>query len=289
MARIEGGPTPKLTSSTSSTQAADNAGTPASPAARVLQDPLFQRFAGATPTASPETVRDSRRVAQLSIHDEMRLIREASQKAQAKRGLSEEGGAAGAAAGAAPAADAGFPYPEGFQKVNADQLRRIMPNASEANVQRYLEPLNQAMAQHDINTPARQQAFLAQVAHESGQLNFSEEIASGRAYEGRRDLGNTQRGDGERYKGRGLIQLTGRANYAEMSEAFGRDLVGNPKQVADDPFLSARVAAHFFQSRGLNELADQRDFLAVTKRINGGTNGLRDREEFYEQAQSVIT
>lgn len=239
-------------------------------------------------------MRGSRKMAQMNIQEEMRLLRETRHTegpckiapgswADRMTSPTSAGGAA-----ATQAAAPGFAYPEGFPKVSADQLRRIMPAATEENVQKYLEPLNQAMAQHDINTPARQQAFLAQVAHESAQLNYSEEIASGRAYEGRRDLGNTQPGDGVRFKGRGLIQLTGRANYAEMSERFGRDLVGNPEQVANDPMLSARVAAHFFQSRGLNELADSRDFLAVTRRINGGTNGLRDRQEFYATAREVI-
>ena len=93
-----------------------------------------------------------------------------------------------------------------------DQLRRIMPLAGK-RAPLYAVPLSDAMAEYGIDTPARQAGFLAQIAHESGSLVYVEEIASGAAYEGRADLGNTEPGDGERYKGRGILQITGRANY----------------------------------------------------------------------------
>src|SRR5690606_11129687 len=131
-----------------------------------------------------------------------------------------------------------------------------------------------------INTKQRQAMFLAQLGHESGGLRYMEEIASGAAYEGRRDLGNTQPGDGTRYKGRGPIQLTGRANYREAGRALGLDLEGNPQQ-ASSPEVGFRVAAWYWNSRGLNQHADAGNFREVTRRINGGYNGLADREAYY--------
>src|SRR5207342_2210749 len=103
---------------------------------------------------------------------------------------------------------------------------------SDEKARHYLPYLNAAMAEAKINTPARKAAFLAQLAHESGELRYMEEIADGSAYEGRRDLGNTHPGDGRRFKGRGPIQLTGRANYERFGELLGVDLVNDPDQAA---------------------------------------------------------
>src|SRR5512134_1807593 len=106
--------------------------------------------------------------------------------------------------------------PAGFTR---EKLWAIMIEAVEAQLDRYFEPLAEAMPANDINTPLRIAHFLAQLGHESGDLRYSEELASGIAYEGRLDLGNTQPGDGMRFKGRGLIQLTGRANYTRYGQA----------------------------------------------------------------------
>ncbi len=171
--------------------------------------------------------------------------------------------------------------------VSQAELQRIMPNLSSADAQRYLPHLNRAMAEANITTPARQSAFLAQLAHESGQLRYMEEIASGSAYEGRRDLGNTQPGDGVRYKGRGPIQLTGRANYRAAGQALGIDLEGNPQR-AKDPDVAFRIAAWYWSSRNLNQYADAGNFSAITYRINGGYNGAADRNAYYRVAQSVL-
>lgn len=178
-------------------------------------------------------------------------------------------------------------YPAGYEPLSAERLRAIMPGAKQSDINEYLGPLNAAMAQYGINTPARQAAFLAQIAVESGQLKYRFELASGDDYEGRTTLGNTQPGDGRRYKGRGLIQLTGRSNYRRVGQALGLPLEDNP-DLATLPENSARIAAYFFQSRGLNALADRGDFREITRRVNGGFRGLERRTEYYERGLSVL-
>ena len=157
--------------------------------------------------------------------------------------------------------------------------------------QRFTEPLVAAMAEFDINTPARQAAFLAQIGHESGGLHWTTEIwgptGAQRGYEGRRDLGNTVPGDGFRFRGRGLIQTTGRDNYKRTGEALGVDLIADPERLAE-PVLAARSAAWFWKDKGLNELADKGDFLAITKRINGGYNGLSERQMLWADAKAAL-
>jgi predicted chitinase len=179
------------------------------------------------------------------------------------------------------------PKPGNGKGVTVEQLRKIMPALSQAKAEQYLPHLNRAMQEANITTKPRQAAFLAQLAHESGQFRYMEEIASGAAYEGRRDLGNTQPGDGKRFKGRGPIQLTGRANYTAASKALGIDLVNNPKRAAD-PDVGFRTAAWFWNTRNLNQYADAGNFREVTRRINGGYNGLADREAFYRRALNVL-
>ncbi len=160
--------------------------------------------------------------------------------------------------------------------VTAAQLIGCMPGLSSTKANTVLPYLNSAQVEAQINTCDRTAAWLAQLGHESGSLLYMEEIASGAAYEGRRDLGNTQRGDGVKFKGRGPIQLTGRANYAAAGAALGLDLINNPKQVATYP-IGFRTSAWFWKSKGLNALADAGNFAGITKIINGGTNGASDR------------
>ena len=149
-----------------------------------------------------------------------------------------------------------------------------------------------AMDGFKINTPARQAAFLAQVGHESGGLHWVSEIwgptIAQSHYEGRADLGNTEPGDGFKFRGRGLIQTTGRANYQATGDVLGVDLVSNPEQLAE-PELAARSAAWFWWAHGLNELADAGDFMLITRKINGGTNGMDDRNALWEAAKAVLT
>ncbi|OEZ91450.1 glycoside hydrolase family 19 protein [Duganella phyllosphaerae] len=167
-----------------------------------------------------------------------------------------------------------------------DQLIKIMPYAR-SRAAAFLAPLNTAMAEFGITTPARQASFLAQVGHESGQLQYVRELASGVAYEGRKDLGNAVAGDGIRFKGRGLIQVTGRANYKACGSALGLDLIAHP-ELLEQPVNACRSAGWFWKTRGLNELADAGDQVRVTRRINGGTNGLADRLALFEVAARVL-
>lgn len=170
-----------------------------------------------------------------------------------------------------------------------DELREIMPYAKQ-RADLFAVPLSDAMAEFGIDTPARQAAFVAQVGHESGSLRYVEELASGDAYEGRHDLGNTQPGDGRRFKGRGLIQITGRTNYGACSQALLGDenaLLDDPARLCD-PALAARSAAWFWQKHNLNALADSGDFKTITKRINGGLNGYDDRLAFWDRAKTAM-
>ncbi|MDO9235962.1 MAG: glycoside hydrolase family 19 protein [Aquabacterium sp.] len=155
----------------------------------------------------------------------------------------------------------------------------------------WLPYIEAAMSEFGIDTPARKAAFLPHIGHESGGLHWVTEIwgptpAQAR-YEGRKDLGNVQAGDGYKFKGRGLIQTTGRANYAATGAALGIDLLRHPEQLAE-PELAARSAAWYWQSRGLNALADVGDFRRITLRINGGTNGMADRLALYAAAKEVF-
>jgi predicted chitinase len=171
--------------------------------------------------------------------------------------------------------------------ITIEVLRAVMPTLAEGKAQEYLPLLNSAMAEAQINTPQRQAAFLAQIAHESGELKYFEEIASGKAYEGRKDLGNTEPGDGRRYKGRGPIQLTGRANYRKAGGALGLPLEADPP-LAARPDVGFRTAGWFWNSRDLNRFADSGDFREITRRINGGTRGLEARERYYAKAKEAL-
>jgi putative chitinase len=167
--------------------------------------------------------------------------------------------------------------------ITLTQLQTVMPFAHAAAA-KFLDPLNAAMDEFDINTPERVAAFLAQLAHESGQFRYVEELATGQAYEFRADLGNTQPGDGRRFKGRGLIQITGRSNYVACMLALDIDCVTNPELLCE-PVNACRSAAWFWKSHGLNELADAGNFERITRRINGGINGQADRLALWEVAK----
>ena len=167
------------------------------------------------------------------------------------------------------------------------QLLAIMPLAR-LRAAGFLAPLNATMLEFGITTPARQASFLSQVGHESGQLRYVRELASGQAYEGRGDLGNTQRGDGVRFRGRGLLQVTGRANYAACGKALGLDLLSQP-ELLEQTVNACRSAGWFWRTKGLNTLADAGDQERLTRRINGGVNGLAERLALYREARKVLS
>ena len=160
-----------------------------------------------------------------------------------------------------------------------EKLAGIMIHASAATITRYYDVLTTRMAGHGITTPLRMAHFLAQLGHESAEFRFVEEIASGEAYEGRANLGNTEAGDGKRFKGRGLIQITGRANYTAYGKSRGSDYTTDATAtlLATDPNLAADASCWFWETKGLNQLADLDIVEAVTYRVNGGYNGLADR------------
>lgn len=167
------------------------------------------------------------------------------------------------------------------------QFKACFPHATKENLEKFFIPLTNAMRKYEIDTPRRQAAFLAQLAHESGSLRYVKEIASGEAYEGRKDLGNTIPGDGVRFKGRGLIQITGRNNYKEVSEALEYDFIADPEAL-EKPGSASYSAAWFWHSRHLNRLADIDAFEKITKKINGGLNGYEDRCKHWETTLNAL-
>jgi putative chitinase len=155
----------------------------------------------------------------------------------------------------------------------------------------WLSVIASAMLEFDIDTRLRQAMFLAQIGHESGGMHYTTEIWGNTAaqlrYEGRKDLGNTVEGDGFKYRGRGLIQTTGRYNYEKTASALGIDCVNNPDLLAE-PVNAARSAAWWWQSHNLNRFADAGDIIGCTKVINGGTNGIDQRTKLYQAALKSI-
>jgi putative chitinase len=190
--------------------------------------------------------------------------------------------------------------------LSAEEIAKATGSTLEL-AEKYRQYLNKYMSKYDINTPERAIAFLAQVGTESGGLKYTKEQGNDsyfQKYEFRQDLGNTQAGDGLRFKGRGLIQLTGRANYKKMSEKVGKDLVSNP-QLVEQPDLATEVSAIFWHDRtrsglSFNEWADKLNLQQpvdssanwdvhtnITKAINGGTNGINDRADRMKSGSEI--
>lgn len=180
--------------------------------------------------------------------------------------------------------------------ITAQQLLHILPSAGkQAGV--FASALTLAMDKYQINTRLRMAAFIAQVGHESGQFRYVKELG-GDQYLSKYDtgtlakrLGNTPEadGDGQKYRGRGLIQITGRDNYLACSKAlFGDNRLLSTPELLEQAEWACKSAAWFWNSRNLNALADAGDFVGVTRRINGGTNGLTERQEFYQRALKVL-
>lgn len=171
------------------------------------------------------------------------------------------------------------------------ELYKIMPSASKKLILNYIDQLNKTMDRYEINTSLKKSHFLAQIAHESGSLKYNEEISSGEQYEGRMDLGNTEIGDGKKFKGRGLIQLTGRSNYQAYEKHIQTNLTNdsNSEIVSKNIEFCVDVAGWFWNKKNLNQYAEKDDIISITKRINGGLNGLDDRKSFFTRAIQVFS
>lgn len=155
----------------------------------------------------------------------------------------------------------------------------------------FLPHLNEGFRRYEVNTPLRIAHFLAQILHESGELSLVRELwgptEAQQGYEGRADLGNTEAGDGFRFRGRGLIQITGRSNYREVGTHFKIDCLKWPEKLEQLPY-SVLTAFWFWQKKKLNDWADKDDVEAITRLINGGYNGLSDRRKYLARAKEVL-
>lgn len=193
---------------------------------------------------------------------------------------------AGTATGTAPALSVGG-------GLSLEMLQKIMPHCKVST--QVLPTLNETMREFEINNRLRAAAFLATLAVESGEYKYNEELASGTAYEGRTDLGNTQPGDGPRFKGHGRIQLTGRDVHKACGDYFGVDLIANPKLAAEEP-LATKSAGWFWvhYKTQMNELSDQGEFLKTQIKVNGRNkktglpNGWPERQNYYKVALTVL-
>ncbi|XP_076029878.1 glycosyl hydrolase family 19 domain-containing protein HI_1415-like [Oratosquilla oratoria] len=199
------------------------------------------------------------------------------------------------------------------------QLRSIMVDAKAPNIQKFLPFINSTMRKFNITTPLQQAHFLAQVGHECGSFNYlveslnysaaglrkifpkhfktnaemesfarkPEKIAN-RVYSNRLGNGSEESGDGWKYRGRGMIQLTGKDVYREFASASGSQVLSDPDRLATDPRLCAESAGWFWKRANLNQLADKDDVEAVTRRINGGVNGLDDRKAYLRRSKLAL-
>jgi len=165
-------------------------------------------------------------------------------------------------------------------------LKKIGPNMPQDTADDYAPMLTQGMDRWGIDTYDEITMFLANLMHESGEFRWMQEIASGSEYEGRADLGNTSAGDGVKYKGRGPIQVTGKTNYIIMGMLLDLDLVDNPDLLLD-PQNGIDAACAFWWNNRLDDAA-KKGFIPVVKAINGGTNGLADRQTYLTRARQVI-
>ena len=172
--------------------------------------------------------------------------------------------------------------------ITLDQLQHIASTKNVKLLTELVTPLNECLEKYQINTKLRVCHFLAQVLHESGSFLYFRELASGSAYEGRKDLGNINIGDGVKYKGRGIIQITGRANYASLSKDLGVDFVGQPLLLENHQW-GVISAGWFWNKKNLNQYADLDNVEKITKMINGGLNGFEDRKAYLVKAKVAFT
>lgn len=187
-------------------------------------------------------------------------------------------------------------------QITESQLKSIFPLCKADKLKVYTAAFNEVLPQFDMDTPKRIACFLGQVGHESAQLKYDKELGSswnkknpkdpnepvGTKYEGRKNLGNVKPGDGPKFIGRGILQLTGRENYTTYSKKLGIDLVGNP-ELACDPVVATKIACQYFRDRGLIELSDKLDVDTITLKVNGKAKlGLEERKHFTQKALQVL-
>jgi putative chitinase len=178
--------------------------------------------------------------------------------------------------------------------ITRDQLKQITPSTPDTRIDAFIHHLNTYMPLYGIDTPNEIASFLAQVLHESGGLKWLREIwgptPAQAKYEGRKDLGNTVRGDGKKFMGRGLIQLTGRANYARMSkDMFGDDRLLQTPDLLSTAEYAVKSACIYWQWRKMDLIDDDLDIKAETKAVNGGYNGMADRQQYFNRAIQVFS
>lgn len=203
--------------------------------------------------------------------------------------------------------------------LSMEQLKEIMPRAQDADLSFYTGALNTVLPRYGITTPLRKAHFIAQIAHESGELKYRSEnlnysakalrtvfgkyftddaaaeayarqpeAIANKVYADRMGNGDEASGEGWRYRGRGLIQLTGKNNYEQCGNGIGKDLVSNPDALTEAADTSVLAACWYWDTHKLNEYADQDDIKTITKKINGGYNGLDDRQKYLDSAKKVI-
>src|SRR4051812_22295486 len=170
--------------------------------------------------------------------------------------------------------------------IDAGALQHVCPNLSDEGARAIADGLGEAFARFDITTPRRAAMAVAQWAHESDHFKTATEYASGDSYEGRKDLGNVQQGDGRRFKGRGRIQITGRVNYQAIAKALDIDCIDNPDMLGQSPY-SELASGQWWTLHNCNRFCDRDDFVGLTKCINGGTNGLAERQRLHGLAKQV--
>jgi predicted chitinase len=176
---------------------------------------------------------------------------------------------------------------DGAWSLSLAQFRACFPTLGASRSAQLYEPFLAAAYEAEIATGAQLASYIAQLGYESLDLRALTEFADGTAYEGRSDLGNTEPGDGPRFKGRGAIMITGRANYRAAGKALGIDLEGDPTLAATDAY-AFRIAAWYWRKKNLNALADRREFTAMTRAINGWITGLVDRQTRLAEACRVM-
>ncbi len=173
-----------------------------------------------------------------------------------------------------------------LNKLTPETIRLMFPNAG-TRLDPHLPYIIPAMQEFGIDNDNRVAAFLAQLAHESGEYRYMEEIADGSDYEGREDLGNTNYGDGRRYKGHGPIQITGKTNHRLCGMALDINLLEVPTLITQ-PKYGTRSAGWFWKTHDLNLIADRNWFITITKTINGGTNGLAERITYWNRNRQIL-